>query len=128
MLIRKKVTSHGTGGKLLVPASKIGCEAIILIDDDYQKFRELIANAYLLNQMESAKYEELNNKIKDLQDIVFPRLALLERVLASKLNVDTRGSGNEQESQSEASESSGESTDNSSPSSFPFQVGERTSP
>jgi len=107
MLLKKMVRSFGSGGHITLPKHTIGHAAVVLIDDDIDHFKELLSNAYILNTMQKANLERFEGKFEEHKNNVLPRLAFIERTLASMIGKGTHSNDSKQEPRSSPSAEAG---------------------
>jgi len=100
VMLKKVVSKYGSGAHIVMPKNMLGAEAYVICDDDFEYFRDLIRNAYLLSKMGDTKIVELEKRLNKFEADIQARVALIERILPStslmreRSNSDTQNSDN----------------------------------
>lgn len=103
-IIRKVVRPYGAkGAHITMPTRTIDADAIVFYDDDFERFSELIRNAYALSKLSDNKLSELERELKRFKDDITARVGFIERFLPSTLDMKESDSGNHSKSPSKES-------------------------
>lgn len=82
-ILKKNVVKYGTACHIVMPKTSLGKDAMVILEDDFTYFTELIRNAYALSKMGDHEIRRIDSDMKMLREDITPRLAFIERTLAS---------------------------------------------
>jgi len=89
MILKKVVRRFGAGAHVIVPKHMIGKPIVMFIDSDLQRLKDLMSTNYIWSKLGATEFQKVDFELERLKDNVFPRLAFLERTVASMVGKGT---------------------------------------
>jgi predicted HicB family RNase H-like nuclease len=94
MITKKTVTTYGTGAHVVLPKEIAGHDVIIIYDSDFEDFRDLVRSSYVFSKLADSQIQETRKEFKMMKDEIIPRIAYIERTLASLFDSNKKSNGN----------------------------------
>jgi len=87
-IMKKKVVGRDTlaYGFVKMPRETVGQEVVVIYEDDFHHFTETLRNAYYLSSASENKTTILEREFKKFKEELSPRIAFMERSLASLMS------------------------------------------